>query len=69
MYLNIGFSDTANSAINSIRSSEIGNEPEEEYESFMAPKNYQEYIYRIYVDDYKDGKLVYAKSLWDAEII
>ena len=33
------------------------------YSSFMAPKNCQEYIYRIYVNS--DYKLEYAKSLWD----
>ena len=33
------------------------------YSSFMEPKNYQEYIYRIYILDKKDFK--YSKHLWD----
>ncbi len=35
----------------------------ESYSSFMAPKNCQEYIYRIYVDDEDD--LSKARKLWD----
>ena len=35
----------------------------ESYSSFMAPKNCQEYIYRIYVDD--EGDLSKARKLWD----
>lgn len=35
----------------------------ESYSSFMAPKNCQEYIYRIYVDDEYD--LLKARKLWD----
>ena len=34
----------------------------EEYTSFMAPKNYQEYIYRIYINDSK--QFDNAKSIW-----
>ena len=33
------------------------------YSSFMAPKNCQEYIYRIYVDDEND--LISARNLWN----
>jgi hypothetical protein len=33
------------------------------YSSFMAPKNCQEYIYRIYIDNEND--LDKAKQLWD----
>ena len=35
----------------------------ESYSSFMAPKNCQEYIYRIYVDDEDD--LLKARKLWN----
>ena len=34
----------------------------EEYTSFMAPKNYQEYIYRIYINDSRH--FANAKSIW-----
>ena len=34
----------------------------EEYTSFMAPKNYQEYIYRIYINDSRHFDN--AKSIW-----
>jgi hypothetical protein len=34
----------------------------ENYSSFMAPKNCQEYIYRIYIDNEND--LDKAKQLW-----
>jgi hypothetical protein len=37
------------------------------YSSFMEPKNYQEYIYRIYILDKKDFK--YSKHLWDKMIV
>ena len=33
------------------------------YSSFMAPKNCQEYIYRIYVDNEND--LVSGRNLWN----
>ena len=36
------------------------------YSSFMAPKNCQEYIYRIYIDSIH--QINYAKSLWRAVI-
>ena len=36
------------------------------YSSFMAPTNCQEYIYRIYIDG--TNKIKYAKSLWRAVI-
>ena len=37
------------------------------YSSFMEPKNYQEYIYRIYIINKKDFK--YSEHLWDKMIV
>ena len=34
--------------------------------SFMEPKNYQEYIYRIYILDKKNFK--YAEHLWESNV-
>ena len=36
------------------------------YSSFMEPKNYQEYIYRIYILDKKNFK--YAEHLWESNV-
>ena len=37
-----------------------------EYDSFMVPKNYQEYIYRIFVDSNKNSEheMDMAKKTW-----
>jgi HD superfamily phosphohydrolase len=39
---------------------------EEEYSSFIVPKNCQEYIYRIYAND--SSSLIKGKSVWNALI-
>ena len=37
-----------------------------QYDSFIVPKDCQEYIYRIYIEDFTEKQYNFALSLWEA---